>query len=93
MSIMKVLLQKIKIKKDKKELTVFKYTLDGHIYESVIINDLSFFITFDKNELIIDDKIEQETRVLRPSHIEEYPSNPYEFESKEELEEFVNMIK
>jgi hypothetical protein len=38
-------------------------------------------------------KIEQETRVLRPPHIEEYPSKIYSFESKEEIEKFVKMVK
>jgi hypothetical protein len=73
--------------------TVFKYTLNGNIYESVIIAGKPFFVAYDKNELNIIDKIEQETRILRPPHIEEYPSKPYVFESKDELEKFVTMVK
>jgi hypothetical protein len=43
--------------------------------------------------LIIIDKIEQETRVIKPLYVEEYPSKPYIFESKDEIEKFVKMVK
>ncbi|MER5174413.1 MAG: bifunctional DNA primase/polymerase [Candidatus Nitrosocosmicus sp.] len=79
--------------KNKKEYTVFKYSSNNYIYESAIITGKPFFITFDKEGLKIIDKIEQETRVIKPPYLEEYPSKPYIFENREELEQFVNMIK
>jgi hypothetical protein len=79
--------------KHKKEYTVFKYTSNNHIYESVVIAGKPFFITFDKEGLKIVDKIEQETRILKPPYLEEYPSKPYVFENKVELEKFVIMVK
>ena len=80
--------------KPKKEFTVFKYTSNTHIYESVIVAGEPFFITFDDmNEMKLIDEIEQETRILKPPHLEDYPSKPYIFESKEELEKFVKMVK
>ena len=80
--------------KNKKEYTIFKYTLDNKIYESAIVAGKPFFIAVDEEgEVILVANIEQETRILKPSHIEEYPSKPYVFESKEEIEKFVQLIK
>jgi hypothetical protein len=79
--------------KGKKEFTVFKYTSNNHIYESVIIAGKPFFITFEEEGLKIVDKIEQETRAIKPPYVEEYPSKPYIFESKDEIEKFVKMVK
>jgi bifunctional DNA primase/polymerase-like protein/primase-like protein len=80
--------------KNKKEFTVFKYTLDNKIFESAIISGKQFFMTVDdKGEVILIEKIEQETRILKPPYIEEYPSKPYVFENKEEMEKFVKMVK
>ena len=60
----------------------------------MIVAGEPFFITFDDKEgMKIVKEIEQETRILKPPHLEEYPSKPYIFESKEELEKFVKMVK
>jgi hypothetical protein len=77
----------------KKEHRVFKYTSNNHIYESVIIAGKPFFVTIDDWELRLEDEIEQETRIIKPPYLEEYPSKPYEFENREELEKFVGMVK
>jgi hypothetical protein len=39
------------------------------------------------------EKIEQETRVLKPMYLEEYPSKPYVFENRGEMEKFVKMVE
>ena len=39
------------------------------------------------------EKIEQEISVLKPPYLEEYPSKPYVFENRDEIEKFVKMVK
>jgi hypothetical protein len=83
-------------KSKKKTLTVFKYTVDGQIYESVILKGTPVFVTIDtknNNQVTFLDKIEETTRVLIPPAIEDYPSGlPYTFESKEEITDIISMI-
>ncbi len=84
-----------------KKVTVFKYTSNGHVYESIIFGGTPFFLSFDNNgnndkgdnKITLLDEIVESTRVLRPPAIEEYPSYfPYTFESVEEIKEFVKLI-
>jgi hypothetical protein len=77
----------------KKEQTVFKYTSNNHIYESAVIAGRPVFVTIDKGELRIEEKIEQETRIIKPPYLEDYPSKPYEFENREEVEKLLKWWK
>lgn len=78
---------------NKKEYTVFKFTSNTHIYEAVIISGKPFFITFDNGYLKIVEEIDDETRAIKPPPLEEYASEPYVFENKEEIVKLVKMIK
>ena len=53
------------------------------------------FLRYDEaNEKIVPyQSIEEETRILRPPSLEEYPYTPYQFESLEELEEIIGDAK
>jgi len=76
--------------KEKKRLVVptYKYSKigKGDLYESVILGGISAFLRYDEaNEKIVPyQSIEEETRILRPPSLEEYPYTPYEFESLED---------
>jgi hypothetical protein len=73
--------------------TVYKYTLGEHIIESIILERHPVFLNIDKDKLNFPDEIEETTRILIPPPIEEYPYISYIFESREELYDFVKMIK
>ena len=90
------------IKEDKSkesipEILIFKYSMMGkdNLHESVIINSLPFFVKYnrelDMGEII--EKIEENSRILRPPKRQEYPYTPYEFKSKDELEQFIREAK
>lgn len=78
---------------NKKKIPIFKITIDGRIYESIIISTQSFFATYDEMEgLKILEKIEQNSRILIPAIEEEYPYNPIKFQTKEEIDRFIEMF-
>jgi hypothetical protein len=67
----------------------------GDLYESVILGGIPAFLRYDEaNEKIVPyQSIEEETRILRPPSLEEYPYTPYQFESLEELDECLKDAK
>ena len=72
--------------KSKVEFLTFKYTLKGQIYESVIIGEKPFFLTIRNDQVILESFLEEDTRILRPPALEEYPSyTPYTFQEIEEV--------
>jgi hypothetical protein len=79
--------------KSKREFVTYKYSQAGkrELNESIIINGFPFFIRYDivtkQHELVKN--IEETSRNLRPPNREEYPYPPYEFGSKEELDNFI----
>lgn len=79
-----------KTQQKKREFMVFKYA--GH--EAVIVKGKPLFIRID-NKLNIKgiDKIEEETRILVPPHLENYPYTPYEFESVAEIQRYLDRAK
>ena len=80
-------------KKPKREFVTFKYSQmgKGELHEAVIVNGLSFFVKYnhESKEFELKEKIEENTRILRPPEGEESPYNPYEFSSLNEI----NLIK
>jgi hypothetical protein len=76
----------------KKMNPISKYSFNGkgNLHEAVIINSKPYFATFSNGKVNIVEKIEENTRILRPPEEEEYSYKPYEFKSKEELKEFVS---
>jgi hypothetical protein len=81
----------------KQEIVTYKYSQmgKGELHEAVIINGLPFFIKYNnitgKIELV--EKIEENSRILRPPEREEYPYTPYEFETMDELEFYMEKAK
>ena len=80
-----------------KEIAVYKYSKMGRepLHEAVIVNDLPFFIKYDhyKTTFELVENIPENSRILRPPHREEYPYTPYEFESNEELEFYMQKAR
>src|SRR5918995_3854706 len=83
--------------REEKPLPVFptyKYSRLG-LHESVIVGGLPFFIKYDFEscELVSIERIDENSRVLRPPNYEEYPYRPYEFVNIVELSEYVKRAK
>ncbi|HSF49410.1 MAG TPA: hypothetical protein VLA74_01510, partial [Nitrososphaeraceae archaeon] len=88
---------KRKEEKTKRELTAFKYSQigKGELYESVLRNDgKPFFIQYihGSKEFKLVEKIEENSRILRPPESEEYPYSPYEFTGLEEINRYKDFI-
>jgi hypothetical protein len=80
--------------REEKSLPVFptcKYSKPG-LYESVIVGGLPFFIKYDaeSDEIMVVEKIVENSRILRPPDHEEYPYSPYEFVDAAELSEYAS---
>ena len=77
-----------------KTIPTFKYSNKGKdsLHEAIIVNGKPYFVTYDSINDKIDTKevIQESTRKLRPHNQEEYPYTPYEFESMEELQQFIS---
>jgi hypothetical protein len=67
----------------------------GDLYESVILGGIPTFLRYDEknNKIMSFQSIGEETRILRPPSLEEYPYTPYEFASLEELEKYLEYAK
>jgi hypothetical protein len=76
----------------KKVMSISKYSFNGKgdLHEAIIMNGKPLFITFTNGKVDLVEKIEENTRTLRPPEKEEYPYKPYEFESLEELQEIIS---
>jgi hypothetical protein len=82
--------------KHKRHITAYKYSKmgKGDLYEAVLINDFSYFISYNSitKKIEVVDKIEENNRIIKPPQNEEYPYTPYEFESVYEIYHYVNFI-
>jgi hypothetical protein len=71
--------------KQKPEFVTFKYSQmgKGDLHEAVLVNGLPFFTKYncDSRQLELVEKIEENSRILRPPEREEYPYTTYEFET------------
>ncbi len=83
--------------KTKGEFVVYKYSQmgKGPLHEAVIVDGLPFFLKYNHNLNTIEqvEKIKENSRILRPPTIEEYPYTPYSFESYDELNFFIQKAK
>ena len=83
--------------REKYVIPTYKYSKlgKGDLYESIILGGIPSFIRYDEknNKLVPYQQIEEETRILRPPSAEEYPYTPYEFESIEELDKYLEYAK
>jgi hypothetical protein len=84
-------------KEKKREFKTYKYSENGKgdLNEAVLINGFPFFIKYNyvTNKVEIIDKIEETSRILKPPQSEEYPYVPYEFRSKDELDQYIERAK
>jgi hypothetical protein len=78
--------------KSKRVIPISKYSFNGkgELHEAVIMSGKPYFITFINGRIELFEQIEENTRILRPPEKEEYPYNPYDFESMEELQQFIS---
>ena len=83
--------------KEKREFVTYKYTQNGKedLHEAIIINGIPFFVKYnhETNNIELVEKIEENTRVIRPPAREEYPYTPYEFGTKQELDQLIEKAK
>jgi hypothetical protein len=79
--------------KTKREFVVYKYSQmgKGPLHEAVIVDGLPWFVKYnhDLNTFELVEKIKENSRILRPPNIEEYPYTSYSFDSNEELHFFM----
>jgi hypothetical protein len=77
----------------KREYATFKYSsrFRGALHEAVLIDGEPIFLKYENNHLETVRKIEEINRVLRPPCIEEYPYEPIEFSSLEEVTRYERM--
>ena len=81
-------------KKSKREFVTYKYSQmgKGELCESIM--HFHFFIKYSNITKQIEqvENISENTRILRPPEIEEYPYTPYEFSSLEEINRYKDKI-
>lgn len=82
---------------DKNVFVAFKYSQNGNgsLHESIILEGLPYYVRYDKtsDEFLIHEQIEESSRIIRPPAIEKCPFTPYEFESREELNSYLERAK
>jgi hypothetical protein len=77
----------------KREYATFKYSsrFRGALHEAILIDGEPVFVKYENGRLEIVRKVEEFNRILRPPCIEEYPYEPIEFSSLEEVTRFERM--
>jgi hypothetical protein len=88
-----------KAKKDHKqeqkhEYMTFKYSsrFRNTLHEAILLNGSPVFIKYENGQISVVPAIEEQDRILRPPSIEEYPYEPIEFSSYEELKKFQQIV-
>jgi hypothetical protein len=73
--------------KSKPSYTAYKYSNNGRIAlnESVILAGRPAFIAYENGKIHAFDAIEEDTRIIKPLHPENYPYKPYEFANMDEV--------
>jgi hypothetical protein len=77
----------------KKEHYLHKYSKDMPLAEAVIVGGQSFFLQLKDDGFVLLDKVELNNIILRPKDSQSYASQPYVFESKVEIEHYLNLAK
>ena len=81
----------------KREFITYKYSQmgKGPLHEALIVNGLPFFIKYNhvSKEFELVENIIENSRILRPPNIEEYPYTPYEFESNDDLSFYIEKAR
>jgi len=79
----------------KRQFTAYKYSNRGKttLHEAIILKGRPVFLKYENGNLQVIGHIEEINRINRaPSH-EEYPYEPYEFTSKEEIQSYLEQSK
>lgn len=73
--------------KSKPAYTAYKYSNNGKValHESIILAGLPTFLSYEEGKLQPYDVIEEETRIIKPPHPQNYPYQPYEFANMDEV--------
>lgn len=83
--------------KDKQTIQISKYysKKEQRLYESIVLAGVPCFITYDvhSDDLIVVDKMEEDTRLLIPYSLEDSPSITYAFDNKESLFDTIRKCK
>lgn len=86
-----------KEQKEKPAHSVFKYStrFRGPLHEAIIFGSEPFFLTYSEKSGHIElvKQIEENSRILVPPSIEEYPYEPIEFGSKREIKDYEKMAQ
>ena len=80
------------------EIKIYKYSQNGlgDLHEAIILNGIPFFLKYNhvEQKIALVENIEENTRILIPPQgTGDYPYTPYEFESKEEIESYIQKAK
>ena len=73
--------------KSKRPYPIYKYSKKGKgpLHEAVILTGLPVFLTYENGQIKPIPQIEESSRIVVPPDPEEYPYEPYEFESIDEV--------
>ena len=77
------------------QFTAYKYSNRGKttLHEAIILKSRPVFLKYENGNLQVIEHIEEINRIIRaPSH-EEYPYEPYEFTSKDEIQSYLEQAK
>ena len=87
--------QKQEQESNKPEYPTFKYSarFRGALHEAILLNNEPVFLTYKNGHLKTVNHFEEINRILTPPCIEEYPYEPIEFESIDEVKEYEKMAK
>jgi hypothetical protein len=82
---------------EKIQIPIFKYTarFKQPIHEAILLGNEAFFLTWNQQKQVIECiyHIEENKRILRPPDEGEYPYEPIEFESLEEIREYAELAR
>ena len=81
--------------KSKRIQFAYKYSNRGKgpLHEAILLAGRPIFITYNNGNIEQVETIEESNRIIKPPEAEEYPYEPYEFSSMEEVNTFLMMTK
>jgi hypothetical protein len=77
------------------QYTTYKYSNrgKGSLHESIILAGLPVFLKYENGEVKTVEHVEEPTRIIKSPHSEHYPYEPYEFESMNEVLNYVERAR
>ena len=82
-------------KNDTQQYTAYKYSNrgKGSLHEAIILAGLPIFLKYENGGVKTVEHVEEATRIIKPPHGEHYPYEPYEFESMNEVLNYVERAR